>query len=134
MATNKRLTALDPIDLPLEDTDLFYVVRETLTLTSERSRSVTFLDFSQQITSSISGGPTIQVEGLDVSDQSIINFIAGDNVTVSNPSAGNIVIQSFSTSTGGGGPTIEVNGVPVSNQSCIDFQDGSNIDMTNPSL
>lgn len=50
------------------------------------------------------GGPTIQVEGVNTSNQNLVNFVAGTpNVTIDNPSGG---IVEISVSGGGGSGTV----------------------------
>src|SRR5689334_15166998 len=51
-------------------------------------------------------GPTIQVEGVNTSDQTLANFVAGANVTITNPSGG--IIQIASTGGGGTGTVTQV--------------------------
>lgn len=101
MAVNEPLSLLEPVDLPLRDADLFYVVQSD-TSTSTASRQITFLDFLGEISTSVTG-IEVQVEGVPITDQTLLNLTAGSNVTITNPSGGLVVIESSGGGGGGGG-------------------------------
>ena len=62
------------------------------------------------------GGAEIQVEGVDTSDQTLANFVAGANITITNPSGGIIQIDS---SASGSGLTTGSQSVTLHDQSAV---------------
>src|SRR5574337_1274240 len=95
---NQKLTELPSASLPLGNSDLFYIVQQGTTTTPE-SFSITFHNLATSIVSGGGGSVLFQVNGVDVTDQTTINFVQSSNMTVTNPSAGTI---SFASGGGGG--------------------------------
>lgn len=123
MATNEPVSLLEPVDLPLRDDDLFYIVQSGVTSTSTASRQLTFLDFLGEITTSVTG-IEVQVEGVPISDQTLLNLTAGNNVTITNPSGGLVVIESSGGGGGGGGLTLIERKQITSDSTTITFSTG----------
>ena len=76
-------------------------------------------------------GYIIQVNGVQVKDPQIANFVNTTSVIFSNPNGSTILAQSTG---GGSGPVVQVNGVNLLTASPVNLINSSSITVTNPSL